>query len=160
MIGVQVDKFTLGVVQHKLKVARAGLVPDMMTAVDLALGILNVEVGDRIGFDKGALSDSRWNGLTNISPGEKVVSGKVTMQAPGKQQLPYAWIEEEGGEIVPKPTNPRGLLFWRDRDTGELIAAKKVYHPAKHYMRDSMTAKRDECKQIIVDGINGIFARE
>ena len=160
MIKVELDKFKLEMVAKRIRRARANLVPDMMTGVDTAVGVLNVEVGDRIGFDTGALSDSRWNGIIDVRPGEHRVSGKVSMQAPGKQQLPYAWMEEEGGTIVPKPTNRRGLLFWRDRETGEFRAAKKVYHPGKHYMRDSMAAKQDECKRIILGSINGIFDLE
>jgi hypothetical protein len=157
MIGVTVDRFTFNLVAKRIKTARENLIKDMLTGVDTAVGVLNVEVGDRIGFDTGALSDSRWNGLTDIRPGEHIVSGKVSMQAPGKQQLPYAWMEEEGGTIVPKPTNKRGLLFWRDRETGEFRSARRVYHTGKHYMRDSMAAKQDECKRIILGSINGIF---
>lgn len=51
----------------------------------------------------------------------------------------YARIQEFGGTIRPLPSNRRGLLFWRDPDTGELRAARQVTLPPRPYLRPAMT---------------------
>ena len=51
----------------------------------------------------------------------------------------YARIQELGGTIRPLPTNKRGLLIWRDPDTGKLMTAKQVTLPPRPYLRPAMT---------------------
>ena len=61
-----------------------------------------------------------------------LVQGKVTMMKEGKQ-LPYAWMEEKGGIIKPRPENRIQRLVWVGED-GRLIFARQVTHVGKNYM--------------------------
>ena len=79
------------------------------------------------------------------------------MQKPGQRQLPYAWIEEKGGVILPKPSNKLQRLVWQDKSTGKLIFAKRVYHRAKHYMENALISKGKEATTMIVGGMTGLF---
>lgn len=122
-----------------------------------ATALVGAEARNNIAVDGGALQRSEWDGVTNISPAASMVQGKVTMQAPGGTQLPYAWMEEEGGEIVPRPENVRGLLAWQDRGTGQWIFARRVYHKGKHYMANALQSTGSRAAGILRAAMTGIF---
>ena len=158
-MGMHLDKRHLDVTVRRLKNARGeNLVLRAVHGMEDGLGILAAETKNRMGVDTGALLESQWHGITNINPGKFEVTGKVTMQRPGSRQLPYAWIEEEGGWIFPKPQNRLQRLVWRDEHTGQLIFAKRVYHPAKHYMAGAVPAVgRQAADKMLESMTGGIF---
>lgn len=81
-----------------------------------------------------------------------LIQGKVTMMKDGKQ-LPYAWMEEKGGVIVPRPENPIQRLVWED-ESGKLIFAKRVTHIGKDYMGQGARDSRDFVKDRLFGAIN------
>ena len=90
----------------------------------------------------GALARSMTTEMIKEDP-TVMFQGKVTMMKDGKQ-LPYAWMEEKGGIIKPRPENRLQRLVWTDSETGQLIFAKQVTHKGKNYMtlgaKDSLAA--------------------
>ena len=65
-------------------------------------------------------------------------SGAVAEVKPNRE---YARIHEFGGTIVPRKAR---MLYWRDPDTGELRAAKRVTIPARPYLRPAVEDHKEE----------------
>lgn len=72
----------------------------------------------------------------------------------------YARIQEFGGTIRPLPTNKRGLLFWRDPDTGRLCVARQVTLPARPYMRPAMENNQSDILSAMEQELDKYLARE
>lgn len=157
-MGVKVDYHQLTVIKSKLAKADARALPFVINAMEDATGDLGAEAKNNMGVESGALVESEWDGVTDLTPTS--VTGKVTMQAPGKRQLPYAWIEEEGGFIVPRPENRRGVLAWFDKNDGTWHHAKIVYHKAKHYLTIALATKQREIISKLKFSFTGIFSKE
>lgn len=149
MGAIYVDPRQLEVVLGTVRKIRKGLPASVLYGVEDALGLVAGEARNLMGVDTGALHDSLWEGITRVDADAGIVQGKVTMQAPGKQQLPYAWMEEEGGWIVPRPENKRQLLVWREGSTGQLVFASRVYHKGKHYMKNGLANTQAEARAMI-----------
>lgn len=123
---------------------------EAIAALRDALEVLYVEAQARVpvgvGPGAGRLQQSMRRMVTDYRPSQGFLQGKVTMKDPADGQLPYAWMREEGGTIVPRPENRIGRLVWEDPDTGEVIFAKRVEQEGSHYMRGSAEAKQREIK--------------
>lgn len=156
---IKVDKFTFDLTIRRLRGARKRTLPMMIAGMQDATGVLGGEVRNNIAVDEGNLQRSEWDGVTDIRPTESMVQGKATMKAPGKTQLPYAWMEEEGGWIFPKISNRIQRLVWTDKTTGAVIFARKVYHKGKHYMANALPAVKGTVEGILKSAMTGIFNR-
>jgi hypothetical protein len=123
---------------------------EAIAALRDALEVLYVEAQARVpvglGAGAGRLQGSMRRMVTDYRPSQGFLQGKVTMMDPAEGQLPYAWMREEGGTIVPRPENRLGLLVWEDLETGEKVFAKRVVQEGSHYMRGSAEAKRKDVK--------------
>ena len=56
----------------------------------------------------------------------------------------YARIQELGGTIVPLPSNKKGLLIWRDPDSGKICVARKVTLPARPYLAPAIAHNQSD----------------
>ena len=72
----------------------------------------------------------------------------------------YARIQELGGTIRPLPSNRRGLLMWRDPDSGKLIAARQVTLPPRPYLGPAIRDNQSDILNAMEKVIDGYLVTE
>lgn len=72
----------------------------------------------------------------------------------------YARIQELGGTIRPLPSNKRGLLMWRDPDSGKIIAARQVTIPKRPYLEPAMRNNQSDILGAMEKVIDGYLVTE
>ena len=99
-------------------------------------GALQVQNHARLNIHK-TFSTHQTGGLTNsIKTASRTVGDGAEAEITVNKV--YARIQELGGTIRPLPSNRRGLLFWRDPDSGKLCVARQVTLPKRPYLEPAM----------------------
>lgn len=123
-------------------------------------GGLQVQNHARINITRsGKFSKHQTGGLAN-----SIQTTSRTVQDGGEAEVVvhkvYARIQELGGTIRPLPSNKRGLLIWRDPDTGKIHTAKKVMLPARPYLRPAMTENQSDILEAMEKVIDSYLKTE
>lgn len=121
-------------------------------------GGLQVQNNARLNI-RHTFSRHQTGGLSNsISTSSRIVGEGA--EADVAVHKVYARIQELGGTIRPLPSNKRGLLFWRDPDSGKLHAARSVTLPPRPYLAPAIKDHQSDVLGAMEKVIDGYLMTE
>lgn len=136
-----------GVKDAVQKVADAVEPPNLTASLGDGAEVFLLAIVDQAPVDTGALVESvrKWP-----------ESPTAWATGPDTDEIPYAFIQEYGGTIFPKPGNTlgkdgQGLLVWNDG--GHWFSAKSVTIPALRYMETAFVAGEAEAAAAVAESV-------